>query len=330
MKGHLADNGLYVPTLSAFPYGPFHGTGAKKDVYLPDWRDEEWLRYTNASSDYLAEIPPEDLEGSVRTAPGAFKTNVTSLDTVTEMADRFIGHAAHLVELERRTGRSLAVEPEPSCYLETTGEAIKFFQDHLFSPEAVDGLAGLAGLSRPEAETALRKHLGLCLDLCHAAVEFEEPAEVFAELRAAGLRVTKTQVSSDVRLATVGHNTRALLKPFDDGAYLHQLIEKRKGAVTRYPDLAEAFAALASAPYFADQEWRVHYHIPLFLDDLGAFSSTQAFVREALALHRQQPISQHLEVETYTWGVLPERYRAASLTPAIARELQWVRQQFPA
>ena len=332
MRGFLADNNLYVPTLNAFPYGPFHGTRVKEDVYLPDWRDEERLRYTNASADYLAEILPDGMQGSVSTAPGAFKTNVTTLETVADMADRFIRHAAHLIELERRTGHSvaLAVEPEPSCFLETTAEAIAFFEGHLFSRAAADRLAELTALAPDEAQSALRNHLGLCLDLCHAAVEFEEPSEVFAALRAAGLSVTKMQVSSGLRLATVGHNTRALLKPFDDGVYLHQVIERRKGNITRYPDLAQAFAALDSTHDSADHEWRVHYHIPLFLDDLGPFSSTQSFVREALALHRQKPISQHLEVETYTWGVLPERYRATSLAPAIARELQWVRQQFPA
>jgi hypothetical protein len=304
----------------------------KEDVYLPDWRDEERLRYTNASADYLAEILPEGMEGSVSTAPGAFKTNVTSLETVAEMADRFIRHAAHLVELERRTGRSvaLAVEPEPACFLETTAEAIAFFKDHLFSGVAADRLSELTGLKAGEAESALRKHLGLCLDLRRAAVEYEEPAEVYAALRAAGLNVTKMQISAGLRLTTVGHNTRALLKPFDDGVYLHQVIEKRNGDITRYSDLGLAFAALEAAPGPGDREWPVHYHIPLFLDDLGPFSSTQSFVREALALHRQEPISQHLEVETYTWGVLSARYRTTSLAPAIARELQWVRQQFPA
>jgi sugar phosphate isomerase/epimerase len=332
MKGHLADNNLYILTLNAFPYGPFHGTRVKEEVYLPDWRDEERLRYTNASANYLAEILPEGLPGSVSTAPGAFKANVTSSKTVAEMADRFIRHAAHLVELERHTGRSiaLAVEPEPACFLETTAEAIAFFQDHLFSRAAAKRLAELANLAPGEAESALRKHLGLCLDLCHAAVEFEEPAEIYAALRAAGLGVAKLQISAGLRLTTVGHNTRELLKPFDDGVYLHQVIERRNGDITRYTDLAQAFAALDSSPGPDGREWRVHYHIPLFLDDLGAFSSTQSFVREALALHRQEPISQHLEVETYTWSVLPERYRTASLPPAIARELQWVRQQFPA
>jgi hypothetical protein len=145
----------------------------------------------------------------------------------------------------------------------------------------------------------------------------------------ARLNAAKMQVSAGLRLATVGHNTRALLKPFDDGIYLHQVIEKRNGAITRYSDLAQAFAALDTSASDG-REWRVHYHIPLFLDDLGAFSSTQSFVREALALHRQDPISQHLEVETYTWGVPPGRYRATAIAPTIARELQWVRRQFPA
>ena len=331
IQAYLAENELYIFTLNAFPYGPFHRTRVKEDVYLPDWLDEERLRYTNASADYLAAILPDSMTGSVSTAPGAFRTNVTSTADVADIADRLIRHAAHLVDLERRTGRTiaLAVEPEPSCFLETTVEAIDFFQEHLFSRPAVGRLAELTGLAWADAEVAVRKQLGLCLDLCHAAVEFEDPAETCAMLRAAGLAVTKLQISSGLRLATVGHNTRALLKPFDDGVYLHQVIERRRGDLIRYPDLAQALTALDKASDVQDREWRVHYHIPLFLDDLDPFSSTQSFVREALALHRQQAISQHLEVETYTWGVLPERYRTASLPSAIARELQWVRQWFP-
>jgi sugar phosphate isomerase/epimerase len=330
IKAYLAEHNLYVFTLNAFPYGPFHGTRVKEDVYLPDWRDEERLRYTNASADYLAEILPDGMSGSVSTAPGAFKTNITSPGMVADMADRFIRHAGHLVALERRTGHriALAVEPEPSCFLETTAEAIAFFKDHLFSRAAADRLAALTGLARADAEAALRQHLGLCLDLCHAAIEFEEPAQSYAALRAAGLAVIKLQISAGLRLATVGRDTRALLEPFNDGVYLHQVIEKHNGGITSYQDLDCALTALDNEPDPKNREWRVHYHIPLFLDDLGPFSSTQSFVREALALHRQETISQHLEVETYTWGVLPERYRTKTLAPAIARELQWVRQQF--
>jgi hypothetical protein len=65
--------------------------------------------------------------------------------------------------------------------------------------------------------------------------------------------------------------------------------------------------------------------VPIFLDRLPPFSSTQAFIREVLALHREQPVSAHLEVETYTWDVLPEPYRSGRVDEAVARELAWVR-----
>ncbi|MDB5439644.1 MAG: hypothetical protein JWM33_2071 [Caulobacteraceae bacterium] len=328
MKAHLAANDLYVFTLNAFPYGPFHGTPVKEDVYLPDWRSAERLDYTNAAADYLAQLLPEGMEGSVSTAPGAFRANARSPLIIDAMAEAMIRHAAHLVELERQTGKTiaLAIEPEPACFMETTAEAVAFFQSHLFSDAAAARLAGLTGLSQAEAAVAARRHLGLCLDLCHAAVEFEDPAESFALLRGAGVKVAKLQVSAGLRLPSVGADTPALLAPFDDKVYLHQVVEQRDGQLTRYDDLDQAFAALGEAE--GQREWRVHYHVPLFLSEMGQFASTQDFVRQALALHQADPISGHLEVETYTWGVMPEAYRTGSLSADIARELQWVRGQW--
>ena len=225
MKAFLAENDLYVFTMNAFPYGPFHGTRVKEEVYLPDWRDNERLRYTNAAADYLAEILPEGLVGSISTAPGCYKTNVDG-DAVAQMTERFVQHAAHLVAIERRTGKTiaLAIEPEPSCFLETTEEAVAFFRDHLFAPAAAGRLAELTGLSAEEAGRALRKHLGLCLDLCHAAVEFEDPAATDASLREAGVAVTKLQVSAGLRLAGVGAEARALLAPFEIPSYRDWLL----------------------------------------------------------------------------------------------------------
>ena len=71
----------------------------------------------------------------------------------------------------------------------------------------------------------------------------------------------------------------------------------------------------------------MHFHVPIFLDDLGQFSSTQFFVREALEKHKTDPVTEHLEVETYTWSVLPEQFREQGMDAAIVRELQWVREQ---
>jgi len=251
-------------------------------------------------------------------------------EVAVRLAARMLRHAAYLVDFEWRTARviALAIEPEPSCFLGTTDEVVAFFNEHLFARAAAMSLAGLTRSSTADAESALRRHLGICLDLCHAAVEFEEPAEVFEKLRGAGIGVPKLQISAGLRIPHVNHGTIALLRPFDDGVYMHQVIQRSAKGLRRYVDLDRAFAAL----YRTDGadgglEWRVHFHVFVFLDDLGSFASTQSFVREALALHRQKPISDHLETETYTWEVLPEQYQTSSLVAAIVRELQWVRQQ---
>ncbi len=210
-------------TINAFPYGAFHGTRVKEAVYMPDWRDPERLRYTNAAADLLSALLPDGVDGSVSTVPGAFKPALSCGAGVEVMSEAMLRHAAHLVAVERSTGRriTLALEPEPCCFLETTDEVVAFFERRLFSAEAARRLATLADLTPPDAAVALRRHLGLCLDLCHAAVEFEEPADVFAKLRAAGIGVSKLQVSAGLQVPRAGPDTRALLRPFDDGVYLH-------------------------------------------------------------------------------------------------------------
>jgi sugar phosphate isomerase/epimerase len=329
----LRVNDLYVFTLNAFPYGPFHGERVKEAVYLPDWQDEERLRYTNAAADVLASLLPDDpaVAGSVSTVPGAFKPVVTSTAIVERMAMLMLRHVAHLVAIKRRTGRhiALAIEPEPFCFIETIDESVAFFESYLFAPSAVATLSSQTKTTIAESEANLRAHIGLCVDLCHAAVEYEDPAEAFGKLARAGISIPKVQVSSGLRLPRIDGDTEALLRPFNDGVYLHQVVERRATGLVRYPDLAEAFAALREDGEMP-REWRVHYHVPIFLDELGAFSSTQSFIREALALHRHAPFTDHLEVETYTWDVLPASYRTGSIVSDIARELEWAAQQLSA
>lgn len=326
-KSFLAEEGLYVFTINGFPYGEFHGTPVKETVYLPDWRDPARLSYSNLLADLLAELLPGDhgLEGSISTVPGAFKPAVEGEADIRAMADNLIRHAAHLWQVEKRCGRriSLAIEPEPCCFIETIEEAIGFFRGHLFSADAIAAMAELTGVSGAEAEAALRRHLGICLDLCHAAVEFEDPATMLQTLDKAGISIGKLQISAGLRFAAVDDATVALLRPFNDAVYLHQVVARgADGGLSRYTDLGEAFAAAG-----AGGEWRVHFHVPVFLDDMGDFRSTQDFIRDILARHRAAPLSRHLEVETYTWDVLPPEYRKLDVDAAIARELQWVRRE---
>jgi len=183
----------------------------------------------------------------------------------------------------------------------------------------------LTGLDQPSASSALRDHLGLCLDLCHAAVEFEDPADCVRRLAASGIRVHKMQISAGLRLPTLDAEALDALKHFDDPVYLHQVVQRGTDGLARFSDLPEAFASLNGST--TDREWRVHFHVPIFLDRLAPFASTQSFIREVLAIQKAQPLSAHLEVETYTWGVLPEPFRSGTVDEAVARELAWVRSE---
>jgi len=322
--GFLRANDLYVFTINGFPYGPFHGTPVKEKVYLPDWGDEARLEYTNQLADLLAALPSDSEVGSISTVPGAFKRNAVTPDAVAQIADRLIRHVAHLVKVERDTGRRivLALEPEPCCLLETVDETVAFFGGHLYSRHAATRLASLAGLGVNDAEQALRRHLGVCLDVCHAAVEFEDPANCFGALAGAGIPIAKMQVTAGLRIPRVTADAIAALQRLAEPVYLHQVVERGSGALRRYVDID---AACASETWRSgDCEWRVHFHVPVFLEQLEDSSSTQPFVREMLALHRQQSRTPHLEVETYTWSVLPARAREVPIEEAIARELLWV------
>lgn len=317
----LRDAGCYVFTLNGFPYGTFHGRRVKEDVYLPDWSAAERLGYSNRLADQLADLLPEGMQGSVSTVPGTFKAWAGGREQA--IADALIAHVAHLVALRERTGKtvSLALEPEPCCFLETIAESVAFFERHLFTDAAAAALAARSGLGRGDAADALRRHLGLCYDVCHAAVEFEDPRASVAALRRAGIGIFKLQLSAALRIERVDATAAEQLAPFVEPVYLHQVVQSRGGALTRFLDLPDALASLDSA---TGSEWRVHFHVPIFLDRLKDFSTTQAFLREILAMHREQPISDHLEVETYTWDVLPDRYRGVPVGEAIARELNWV------
>jgi sugar phosphate isomerase/epimerase len=335
LRALLDEHDLYVFTINGFPYGPFHGVRVKEEVYQPDWQHEERLVYSDLLADLLADLLPDEpgLEGSVSTVPGTFKPLAQAPGVAERIADTMLRHAAHLVLLRARTGRTvaLALEPEPYCFLETVDETVRFFEQHLFATAAIERLANLCGLSNSDAEQAVHRHLGVCYDVCHAAVEYEDPAGGLAQLRAAGIRVPKLQLSAALRIASVDAAKAARLRAFDEPVYLHQVVERRRGELTRYLDLPQAFAALDDAAPGGDRrEWRIHFHVPIFLAEIEHFSTTQDFLREILAIHREDPVSAHLEVETYTWDVLPEQDRQEDVAVAIARELAWVRDRLTA
>ncbi|MCC7549370.1 MAG: metabolite traffic protein EboE [Burkholderiales bacterium] len=324
----LARERMYVFTVNGFPYGTFHGTRVKEHVYLPDWRDRERLRYTNRLAVLLSRLLPDGVDGSISTVPGAYKAALRDAGDPPRMADNIVRHVAHLVDIERRTGKhiALALEPEPCCLLETVEESIDFFGRYLHDDASAAQLGALTGLDRQAAAIALRRHLGLCLDLCHAAVEFEDPSRCVQALREAGIAIPKMQISSGLRIPALTGDALTALRAYQDTVYLHQVVEKSACGLRRFDDLPDAFASLEARPgdSLRQTEWRVHFHVPLFVDALERFSSTQFFIREMLAAHRLASLSAHLEVETYTWDVLPPALRTQAVEDAVARELEWV------
>lgn len=321
----LSKHGLYVFTLNGFPYGAFHGRTIKERVYEPDWRDPRRLAYSNTLAELLAALLPDAVDGSISSLPGGFKPRIRTLWDVQAIVDNLLSHVARLHALCETTGKQirLALEPEPCCYLETIDEALAFFERELRGARALQRLRELTGVSTSGALDLLQRHLGICLDTCHAAVEFEHPADLAARLKAAEIPIAKIQLSSGLRIERVDAAMLEALRPYADDIYLHQVVERRGELLTRYLDLPEAIAALRSDRNPEPPEWRVHFHVPVFLERMRNFGSTQSFLREILALQRQSPLSTQLEVETYTWAVLPEEARPLALEQGIARELRF-------
>ncbi|HTF01979.1 MAG TPA: metabolite traffic protein EboE [Bradyrhizobium sp.] len=326
-RDQLSALGAYVFTINAFPFGPFHGVRVKEDVYLPDWRDRERVAFTANSAAVLAGILPDGIEGSISTVPGAFKPNGRSSEAVAAMARNLMMAVADLVDLKRRTGKhiALALEPEPCCFLETTDESIAFFEGALLKPETLDMLGGITGVGRSEAEILLRRHLGICYDVCHGSVEYEDTVAALDRLLAAGIAIPKIQLSAAMRIPAMTKDLIDAVMRYNDGVYLHQSIVRSGDNLSRHVDLPDAVTAFGAGQ--ADGEWRIHCHVPVFLADLGEISSTRSDLVATLAALRQRTRSSHLEVETYTWDVLPDNIRTGSKSADIAREIAFCRQE---
>jgi len=327
LKKFLADNDLYLYTVNAFPYGPFKNQIVKEQVYEPDWRSEERTRYTINVADVLADVVPEGVSPSIQSAPLGFKPRVTGPDVVASYTQHVLRVAAHLVALASRTGRTvtLALEPEPFCFLETTDETVAYFEKHLYSGAAAMALAKLARIPVSEAHVALRRHVGVVFDICHQAVAYENIGESLQKLVDAGIPVFKLQEAAAMRVPEVTQRIVDTLARYAKTIYLTQTVEKKDGKLTRFLNLEDAFKAWETNP--GPREWRTHFHVPVFLDSLGELGTTRFAIEDALRFHKANPLSRQLEIETYTWDVLPEHLKTGDIVDYVTREIEWVRGQ---
>jgi hypothetical protein len=323
---YLRAEDLYVYTINAFPHGPFKGQSIMEEVYEPDWRTEARTQYTMGVADILVDITESDVEPSIQTAPLAFKPNVDGPSYIEGFTTNLLRVIAHLIDLERRTGRriKLSLEPEPYCFLETTEETVRYFEDYVYSTAGVEELAVLADCPVSEAIGLVRRHLGIVFDIGHQSVEFEDIPAALASLVAAGIPIFKLQEAAALWVPEVTDEAVTALETFTDTIYLSQTTERRDGELTRFLNLGDAIASWKESPG-GEREWRTHFHVPVFLDEIGGFRTTRMNIEAALDMHRATPLSDHLEIETYTWDVLPEHLKTGDITEYVSREIEWVR-----
>jgi hypothetical protein len=309
---------VYVALLNGYPYGAFHGLPVKAEVFAPDWRDQRRLSYTLDLARILAQLLPEDMDGGISTVPLGYKPWGMDAGGWSAIVRNVVQACEALVTLRDTTGRSmhLDIEPEPDGLVETAAETIAFFH-HRLLPEGAPLLAHSLGIDVSSAERLLLEHVAVCLDTCHFSVEYEDCAQAAAVFGRAGVRLGRVQISAALRVQVDGV-APAELRSLAEPVYLHQVIERRAdGTLRRYRDLPEA---LRCGPGSGAREWRVHFHVPLFAPRFGELASTN---EDILPLLASPPGTSHLEIETYTWSVLPEALRIG-LVDSIEREYRWV------
>lgn len=301
----------YVFTINGFPYGKFHGTRVKEQVYAPDWTTRERVEYTNRLFDLLAQLVPEGVEGSVSTVPCSFKEFITTDVQIRAMRANLWRCVEHIAKLTERTGKRLhlGLEPEPLCYLETSAETVKFFEQ--------------MRADRPN-DPRLVAHLGVNYDTCHLAVEFEEPQDAIARLQQHGIRLSKIHLSSAFKVHPTPEVCEAL-KAFADDIYFHQVIERAAdGTITRHKDLDVPLTRHSPLATRHSPEWRIHFHIPLHSPKTVLFDNTSDHLLGVLDILKRDPkLCSHLEMETYTWEVMPPEMKNRNVVDQLVSEYDW-------
>jgi hypothetical protein len=326
-KSWLDEQNVYVFVINGFPYGGFHNTVVKDDVHAPDWTTSDRLQYTIRLFRILSQLLPAGMEGGVSTPPLSYrlwwKNPEEKQNAVNEATSNIFLLLDELIKIEKETGQvlHLDIEPEPDGLLDNTTDFVNWYRDVLL-PDGVRYLEDKYNLDKDSAAAIIRKYIQLCYDICHAAVGYEQPEDILKSLSENGIRVGRIQVSSALKIDFSSNKEikRKAIETFDEPVYLHQVVTRNAdNSNSHFQDLPEAIANWDDS----QEEWRIHFHVPLFIQSYGVLDSTQSDIVKTLVIHCKEPFSMFLEVETYTWGVLPEDIQKP-IGESIVRELEWV------
>lgn len=327
----LLEHNMYVFTMNGFPYGSFHFKEVKDLVHAPDWTTDDRLEYTSRLIDQLAYLLPRGLSGGISTSPLSYRHWYNSEElrekSMKKAARQLALVVAKLYEVEKRTGVyiHLDLEPEPDGLIQNSIEVIHFFREYLI-PIASEQLTANFDHMPFDAEYMILKYINICYDVCHFSLAYESPEKTFKRFLQTGIRIGKIQISSALKVVLDGRYDQEkmeLLSGFNEPVYLHQVTEKRGDTVKTYQDLP---SVLSSKKSF--KELRAHFHVPVFMKNYGLLDSTQEHILEMLEyLKANDRVCEHLEIETYTWEVLPDDLKT-DVVDCIERELHWVMENF--
>jgi hypothetical protein len=332
-KDWLKEQDCYVFTMNGFPYGGFHHVTVKDMVHAPDWTTADRVQYTIRLFRILAALLPEGMEGGISTNPLSYKywakTEEEKANVIENATLNMLQVLEQLVRIHRSGGplMHLDIEPEPDGMLENSKEYIDWYFQYLLAT-GVPFIAEKFSVSDDEAVKIIKSHIQLCYDVCHFAVMYEDPLVVLERMHFYGLKTGKVQISAALK-GMLGKGAQRAdvvnnFKIFNEAVYLHQVIGRQtNNKLVHYPDLPEA---LADAQNPEVEEWRAHFHVPVFRTDFGALTSTREDISRVLARQVGKPFTQHLEIETYTWEVLHPSLKL-EMDLSIAREMKWVLQQ---
>lgn len=327
----LKEQNIYISTMNGFPYGEFHDTAVKDKVHYPDWTSKKRVEYTQNLFEVLDKLTPAQTEAGISTSPLSYRHWHQGTD-FPQMLGKATAHilevAAFLWKKKEKEGKyfHLDIEPEPDGVLETADEFIDWYLNFLI-PRGIAFFAAQYGLKADAAEALIKRHICICYDICHMAVGYENQAKTIQELRKHHIQIGKVQVSAALKIRLKNHsaeekkNIQAMLEKFNEPVYLHQVIARLdSGVLKRYKDLPEALPDLLSEEH---EEWRSHFHVPIFTENIAGLESTQSDILDLLELHKKQAVSSLFEVETYTWEVLPKDMQLP-IAESIIRELHWL------
>ena len=331
-KNFLADENLYVCLINGFVFGSFHKTVVKESVFAPDWQTGERVDYTLRLVEILRQLLPEHLDGGISTLPLSYKKWVNADDNAVweKITENIVQVVEALVKVRQAENRliHLDIEPEPDGLVETSAELASFYQNWLL-PVGGKMLADRLPTTIEEARRLLLNHVQVCLDTCHFAVEYEDFRAALERFERVGIGIGRVQISSALKIELPDEPHRrtelaAQLESFAESCYLHQVVEqKHDGTRRQYSDLAKALPMIHEK---SAKQWRVHFHVPLFVERYAAFGSTQTDIRRVFELLGEKRFTRHLEIETYTWDVLPPNLKL-DLVESICREHNWVRDE---